>query len=373
MKTLQGRDEEGDGYIVIAKKASDEQVLEKLLDFAFKRTLSLLEKGEDPYLEIPVRTRDTIVYDEEKDMVLLKRVLAKRNFLNIGKVRKFTQTLAIAATIAELLTRHKHAQLRDVFYNRAYLFKDQRESDGIIEDLAAALGVCREALNVIASAKGVCVGQIKIRDRGDVIDCSKLGTGGWSITPLVDEIEFVDCKAEFVLVVEKDAAFFRLVEDRFWEKYKCLLVTGKGQADIATRRFVKRLREELGLPVFILVDSDPYGFYIASVYKRGSISLSFDTPRLATKDAKLLGLLPSDLDKYKVPKYARLKMTEADLKRLREIRRYPWYQREEYQREFDIMEKRGEKAEIQALCAHGLTYLTDKYLPTKLERQDWLD
>ncbi len=360
-------------FIVLAGKIKGEKLLGKLLREIFHHILKQIDRRENPYIEIPARRRETIVYDEERDLILLKRVLMKRDFLNMRNVRKFTQTVAIGATITELLKRNIHAQLRDIFYNRAYLFETQKESDAIIEDIAAMMGVYRENLGVVASAKGVCVGEVKIRDKGDVIDCSRLGTGGWSITPLVDEVEFIDHNADFVLVIEKDAAFFRLVEDKFWKKHKCILVTGKGQADIATRRFVKRIREEIGLPIYLLVDSDPYGFYIASVYKRGSIKMSFDSPRLATKDAKLLGLLPSDLDKYRVPSYARLKMDEADLKRLSEIREYPWFKDEKYQREFEIMFKTKQKAELQALCSKDLTFLSDVYVPRKIKEEDWLN
>ncbi len=363
---------ENEEYIILAEKIEREKLIDKMLNEIFLRILSQIRKRQNPFLEIPARKKEVVVYDEEKDLILLKKILMKRDFFNMKNVRKFTQTVAVSSTITELLRRNIHAQLRDIFYNRAYIFETQNESDAIIEDIAAMMGVYRENLGVIASAKGVCVGEIKIRDKGDLIDCSRLGTGGWSITPLVDEVEFVDYGAEYVLVIEKDAAFFRLVEDKIWKKQKCILVTGKGQADVATRRFVKRLREELKLPVYILVDSDPYGFYIASVYKRGSIQLSFDTPRLATQDAKLLGLLPSDLDKYKVPKYARLKMTEADIKRLSEISNYPWFKNKRYQEEFQLMLERKEKAEVQALCSKNITYLSDVYIPKKMEERDWL-
>jgi DNA topoisomerase VI subunit A len=61
------------------------------------------------------------------------------------------------------------------------------------------------------------------------------------------------------LLVEKDAAFMRLAEDRFYNKYPCIILTAKGQPDVATRMFLKRIQSELKLPVLGLVDSDPYG------------------------------------------------------------------------------------------------------------------
>lgn len=41
--------------------------------------------------------------------------------------------------------------------------------------------------------------------------------------------------AMFILLVEKDAAFMRLAEDRFYNTYPCIIVTAKGQPDVATR------------------------------------------------------------------------------------------------------------------------------------------
>ena len=39
----------------------------------------------------------------------------------------------------------------------------------------------------------------------------------------------------FILLVEKDAAFMRLAEDRFYNTYPCIIITAKGQPDVATR------------------------------------------------------------------------------------------------------------------------------------------
>jgi meiotic recombination protein SPO11 len=41
--------------------------------------------------------------------------------------------------------------------------------------------------------------------------------------------------ALFILLVEKDAAFMRLAEDRFYNDYPSIIITAKGQPDVATR------------------------------------------------------------------------------------------------------------------------------------------
>jgi len=50
-----------------------------------------------------------------------------------------------------------------------------------------------------------------------------------------------------------------------------------------------RLHEEHGLPVYVLVDNDPWGYYIYSVVKQGSINLAFESERMAIPKAKFIG------------------------------------------------------------------------------------
>ena len=62
-----------------------------------------------------------------------------------------------------------------------------------------------------------------------------MGVGGKAIPPLIDRITDIQGDAEFILLVEKDAAFIRLSEDRFYNQYPCVIITAKGQPDVATR------------------------------------------------------------------------------------------------------------------------------------------
>jgi len=142
------------------------------------------------------------------------------------------------------------------------------------------------------------VGDMRIRSGNDVIDLSKMGHGAYAIEPTPDLIEFIDINADYVLVVEKDAVFQQLHRIGFWRTHKAILVTSAGQPDRATRRFVRRLHEEHKLPVYIITDADPYGWYIYSVFKIGSISLSYESERLATPNAKFLGVSMTDVFGY---------------------------------------------------------------------------
>jgi meiotic recombination protein SPO11 len=133
-----------------------------------------------------------------------------------------------------------------------------------------------------------------------------MGVGGKAIPPYIDRVTNIRGDAKFVLLVEKDDAFMRLAEDRFYNDYPCVIITAKGQPDVATRLFLKRLKTDLQITILGLVDSDPYGLKILRVYMSGSKNISYDSASLTTPDIKWLGVRPSDLDKYKIPEQCSL-------------------------------------------------------------------
>ena len=337
----------------------------------------MIINGEEPYFKVPDRSPDNIIYDPISDMIFLKKKFRKRSFLSAKSAREATITARILSIVHELLEEGIHTTKRDVFYNDVALFQKQRESDEALEDVAAMLGVERNSLRVVASAKGAVIGRLRFREvvgaESHVIDCTRLGTGGWAISPLIDNIRDIESDAEFILVVEKDAAFIRLAEDQFYNKYPSIIITGKGQPDIGTRMFLKLLVKELKLPVFALVDSDPFGLHIMLVYAVGSKRMSYETPFLTIPDIKWLGVRPSDLEKYNIPKTARIPMTKKDIERGKQLLDEDFIKkRPKYVEELKLMLRRKEKAEIQALSSRGFRFLTKQYLPTKLETGDWI-
>jgi meiotic recombination protein SPO11 len=200
-----------------------------------------------------------------------------------------------------------------------------------------------------------------------------MGVGGKAIPPYIDKIDNVVSDAEFILLVEKEAAYMRMAEDRFYNKYPCIVITAKGQPDVATRMFLSKITAELKIPVLGLVDSDPYGLKILSVYMSGSKNMSYDSASLTTPDIKWLGLRPSDLNRYKLPDQCRLDMTENDIKTGKELLKEDFIQKNpSWLKELEIMVKTKQKAEIQALSSFGFQYITEEYLPRKLKEGDWI-
>ncbi len=326
-----------------------------------------------PAFEIPSRSSDNIVWDEFRDLLLLGTKTISRPYHSLGSVVDATRTARLMEIIYRLLDENLHATKREVFYSDVNLFRDQRYSDKLIEDVASMLHTTRDSVHVVASARGSALGRVTIRDGGDLIDLTKMGTGGWSITPFLDQVEIVESDAEFIIVSEKDAAVMRLAEAKYWNRQPCIVITGKGSGDIATRAFLKMLVRELEIPAFALMDSDPYGHYIYSVFLRGSKRLSYESPFIATPELKLLGVLSRDLDRFDIPKSVRIPMEDSDIKRVKEMLKEPFVQKnKEWVKDLELMLRIREKAEIQAFASHSFKYLTDEYLPTKLETGDWI-
>lgn len=171
--------------------------------------------------------------------------------------------------------------------------------------------------------------------------------------------------------IEKNAGFERLHEDKFWKKYNCILIGTGGQPARGTRRLIKRLAIEHDLPVYVMTDSDSYGWYIYSVIKSGSMALAHASDQLGTPSVKFIGLTISDIEKYGLQK-STIKATEQDLKRAKELLEYPWMNHKEWKREIKLMLEKKYKAEIEALSARGLKFLSETYLPEKLEKKQFL-
>lgn len=244
----------------------------KVIHEKFKKVLEGVLEGKPPVLEIPKRTLANVRFDPEKGILVMGEEKIRRDFLNMGEARKFMQTLLMAAIIYQALVENEYPTIRDLYYRGKHTivyrdlrgwkreentWEEQSESDAAIRDVEVFTGLLREDMLILSKEKGKVVGRMTIRSGGDVIDLSRMGHGAYAIESTPDLIEFLDVDAEFVLVVEKDAVFQQLHRIRFWDKYRALLVTGAGQPDRATRRFVRRLNEELGLPIYILTDSIP--------------------------------------------------------------------------------------------------------------------
>lgn len=346
-----------------------------------KSVVGDIKKGENPKIELSVRGLSNVFYDKESKTLALGDKTAQRFFFNAAHTKKFLQTIEIASICKNLLDVSKHASLRDVFYmakrtipnTKINVVDDQKESDKAIEDLELITDFSREFLHVNANKMGSVAGKVIVEDSGDTIDWSKLGSGGWSIPSNVEDIKFKKVDAKYVVYMEKAAVWERLHEDRFWAKQNCIIMSSQGQTTRGIRRLLQRLSAEHGLPIYVLTDNDPWGLYIYSVIKYGSISLAHMASEMAIPTVKFLGVTCDDIINYDLKKH-NIKLNDQDLARLKQMQNYEWFAKnKEWQRQFKMMKESGSKFEIQSLSSKGITFISEKYLPEKIKKQDFLD
>ncbi len=342
------------------------------------------EKRRDPHLDIPARSLSNVKYNKQKRFIEMGNAKNRRHLFNLSQAKSYMQTMLVASGCKTLIDQAKTTSIRGMFYllkhtiegTKEETFAEQSECDPVIEDLEVTLNSLREELHVYASNRGGMVGPITLIDSGDEIDCSRMGSGGYSIPSICEPevIQFVKCDATFVLHVEKDTVWRRFNEDKFWRKHNCLLTHGGGQPPRGVRRMLYRLHNELKLPVYCVLDNDPWGYYIYSVLKQGSINLAYESKRMAIPDAKFLGLRSIDFQRCELSPSVRINLNDTDIKRARQIAEYPWFKgKKPWQKEIELMLKNGFKLEVESLISKDISYVTETYVPARLEEQNWLD
>ena len=239
--------EGGKSFLEVVEMNSTE-VMEGIENVAVKIAHQVLAK-QGFQLDIPSRAASNQIYVPELDRIVLGEKRGTRSFLNVKESRKAAITTRVLQLLHAVLIKRIHITKRDLFYTDVKLFVDQSESDGVLDDVATMIGCTRSNLHVVASDKGLVVGRISFYEDGDFIDCTKMGVGGKAIPPYIDKIENIESDAEFILLVEKEAAYMRMAEDRFYQRYPCIVITAKGQPDVATRMFLSRITAELQIPV----------------------------------------------------------------------------------------------------------------------------
>jgi DNA topoisomerase-6 subunit A len=302
--------------------AKDQRTMTALRDLATE-VVEFAERSRAPHMEIPSRSLSNVRFNQSRKIIEMGSGSNRRELFNLSQAKSFMQTVLVASGCKQLIEQGKSTSIRGLYYLLKHTiegtseetFSDQAESDPIIEDVEVMLDTLREELHLYAQKRGEMVGKITLIDKGDEIDCSRMGSGGYGIPSIVepDIIQFKKCDADFILHVEKDTVWQRFNEDRFWEKNRCILTHGSGQPPRGVRRMLNRLHDELKLPIYCLLDNDPWGYYIYSVIKQGSINLAYESRRMAIPNARFLGLRSSDFQRCKLSNSVQIKLNEQDI------------------------------------------------------------
>ena len=344
-----------------------------------QRVKGAILDGKRPSMKFPLRALSNVKYQLSSGYFEM-RGRKKERTLTVNTVKTFAQTLRMMALSKELIETDDIATKREAYYVSknwdAARFNEQPESDAVIDDIEAFFELNREQLGFIPEEKGgevagklVVVDEDRDTKKKIRIDCTKFGSGAYSIPIAVEQLAF-ETDADFILVIETAGMFQRLVKHNYWKKANCVLVSMGGVPTRACRRFIRRLADVKKIPVYVFVDGDPYG--ISNIYrtlKVGSGNAAHLNEFFCVPQARYLGITPQDIIQYKLPTHP---LKEVDVKRAKDalkndpfiLHHKPW------QRALEQMIKMGVRAEQQALAKHGLNYVIDVYLPEKLKHAE---
>lgn len=340
-----------------------------------------IENGEVPEVRMPTRTKTNIEYDDDSAVWKFGDRETTRSANKVRGARKLLKTVYTIEFLSQQLEEQRSSTLRELYYlseswdNEDAQFETQDESNKIVEELETMTKERREAFNMRPEESGATImGPLELKEqtrRGDrVIHCQEnVGEQGYQIPNNPDTIEFLDCDAEFVLAVETGGMRDRLIENGFDDDYGALVVHLKGQPARATRRIIKRLHNELDLPVAVFTDADPWSYRIYGSVSYGSIKSAHLSEYLATPKAEYLGIRPQDIEEYDLPTDP---LKDSDINALESELDDPRFDTEFWRKQIQMQLDLGKKAEQQALASRGLDFVTDTYLPERLEEMEIL-
>lgn len=363
------------------KQDSDNPALESIYQQA-ERLKQQIEDGEVPTLEMPTRTKTNIEYDPDSGVWVFGDRTSTRSANKVREAKQILKSIYVLDFLSNQLEEGRSSTLRELYYlseswaKEDAQFSSQDESNKTIEELETITEQRREQFNMRPEESGATImGPLELREktrRGDrEIHCQQnVGEQGYQIPNNPDTIEFLNSDAKFVLAVETGGMRDRLIENGFDEEYGALIVHLKGQPSRATRRIIKRLHDELDLPITVFTDSDPWSYRIYGSVAYGSIKSAHLSEYLATPEAQFVGIRPQDIRDYDLPTDP---LKDSDIKALKSELDDPRFDTEYWREQIQIQLDIGKKAEQQALASRGLDFVTETYLPERLTEMGIID
>ena len=332
--------------------------------------------GRIPEMQLPTRTKSNIEYDPESGVWTYGDRTSTRSANSVRGARKLLKAAYTIEFLANQLDDDRSSTLRELYYlseswdNTEAQFKSQDESNDLVEDLEVVTGVTREDFHMRPEESGATLmGPLKLREqtrRGErEIHCQEdVGEGGYQIPNNPDMIEFLEDDIDFALAVETGGMRDRLVENGFDEAYNCLVIHLKGQPARATRRITKRVHDELDVPIAVFADGDPWSYRIYGSVAYGSIKSAHLSKYLATPEAEYVGIQPEDIVEYDLPADP---LADSDINALESELEDPRFQTDYWEEQIELQLEIGKKSEQQSLASRGLDFVTDTYLPERLD------
>ncbi|KAH8859322.1 Meiotic recombination protein SPO11 [Schistosoma japonicum] len=266
--------------------------------------------------------------------------------LLLKKPVEFTRLMVILKAAHEAIREDKFITKRAIYYSSPVLFKKQSTIDPLLSKICKQFNLPRCAIRIV-------IRESLFRNKHEVI--------------------ISECLPQFILVIEKDTIFQKLLNEKFYEKFKpCLLITAKGYPDLTARQFLALLNyTHPNIPMFGLFDADPHGINVFCTYKFGTMNPTMQDRHgcpIKIPNLQLCGLLPSELSSLPIKEEEILNLTKNDKSLLISIQKRGYIHEE-----FNLLKQikcllfTEKKAELEILNSINSRFLTNEYLPKKIE------
>ena len=327
----------------MAKAASTKRVAKKdteiisLSKELCERMLADLEKAKRPVLKATKCSLDNSNYNAKVGFLTPgdKKVSSE---LNVSSVKKMSR----AIFMLELLLRNVEISTintkRELYYvAKGYVkhdtklrpldFQDQDESDAVIDFICEMLEAYREELNCVADDRGgqtyskqLVVMEKELDGTESVIDLSTLGTAPYQPKNRPQNLTLsAKKKIDFCVVIESQGTANTLVANGFTKRHNCILIGAQGVPSNAVRSWVRRIQDQLRVPLYFFGDLDAYTMQnIYRTLKAGSAASLIRNSEFCAPEVKFLGVLPDDIAKYDLVDYA---VRENDLGEARALKK----------------------------------------------------
>jgi meiotic recombination protein SPO11 len=195
--------------------------------------------------------------------------------------------LRVLSAVYKIVLQQTNTTLRALYYQNRDLFLTQSISNLTVSLCSQLLRVRRPLLLIFATGKGVVWGPIQLLDNTSKVMGSAYTTRAPHGLRISDSISFVRglsfrpamgttittiSDIQFILVVEKESAFNKIVEE-IMHQHKLgrpvtpfVMISGNGMPSLAARELVRKLRARLMVPVFGMFDCNPDGIGIMLTY-----------------------------------------------------------------------------------------------------------
>lgn len=191
------------------------EVIKEIKNIAQNIYKNILER-QAPSVESPIRSLQNVEYNQKEGYFKMLGKMKERT-LTASTVKTFAQTLKMMGLSKSLVETNDIATKREAYYVSKNWgdarFKEQTESDSVMDDVEAMLMVNREQLGFLPEEKGGDIaGKLIVidndQDTGDTIkiDCTKMGSGAYSIPSSVENLKF-ETNAKFILAIETAGMF----------------------------------------------------------------------------------------------------------------------------------------------------------------------